>query len=178
MKTRAMNNKKEKGILAIFDHPNRLLAAVKKVRQAGIRKLDTFTPYAIHGLDHAAGLKRSWIPYATLILSLTGWCLGFLFQAWTSAVDWPLNVGGKPFVSWPAFIPITFESMVLIGGVSTVLILFITCGLPNRKLPALDPRFTDDRFGLFVDKNDPYFDEAKLRHLLKECDAEEIKNVA
>ena len=172
-----MNNKKEKGILAIFDHPDGLLAAVKKVRYAGIRKLDAFTPYAIHGLDTTMGLKRSWIPYATLVLALTGWCLGFLFQAWTSAIDWPLNVGGKPYVSWPAFIPITFESMVLIGGVLTTLILFIACGLPNRKLPALDPRFTDDRFGLFIDKTDPYFDETKLRHLLKECDAEEIKNV-
>ncbi|MBI2339618.1 MAG: DUF3341 domain-containing protein [Deltaproteobacteria bacterium] len=168
----------EKGLLAIFDHPDGLLSAVKKVRHLGVKKLDAFTPYAVHGLEQAVGLKRSWIPYATLGLGLTGWCLGFLFQAWTSAVDWPLNVGGKPLISWPAFIPITFESMVLIGGVLTTLILFAACRLPNMSRAALDPRLTDDRFGLFVDETDPCFDEAILRRLLKECHVEEIKNIA
>lgn len=169
--------KKEKGLLAVFNHPDPLLEAIKKVRKTGIKKMDAQTPFAIHGIEAVMGIKRSWIPWATLFLGLTGWCLGFLFQAWTHSVAWPLIIGGKPYISWSALIPITFESMILIGGVGTVIILFAVCRLPSYSKQVLDPRLTDDRFGLFIDESDSKYDESKLKKILKECHAEEVKNI-
>lgn len=170
-------SKQEKGILAVFDSAEKLLSAIEKLRQSSFSKMEAFTPFPVHGIEKALGLKRSWIPYVTIVMGLTGALLGFALQAWTSAVAWPLNVGGKPFLSWPAFIPITFEAGVLIGGVSTVLTLFLACRLPNRSSPPLDLRFTDDHFGLLIERDDPYYDEAKLTGLLGECHAVEIKPV-
>ena len=100
--------RKQKGILAIFEDPDSLKDAASKVHRMQIKKFDAYTPFAIHGLEKAMGLKRSWIPWATLFLGLVGWCLGFYFQVWTMAIDWPVNVGGKPYISLPAYIPLTF----------------------------------------------------------------------
>lgn len=170
--------KKETGLLAIFENPDDLVSAIKKIKgRLGLNKMEAFTPFPVHGVDHALGLKRSWIPWATLVIALSGWCLGFIFQAWTSAVDWPLVIGGKPFVSWPAFIPVTFESMVLVGGVATTFILFAACGLPRFSKPILDPRLTNDRFGLFVDRADLSFNEKNIHEILKESNVQEIKNI-
>ena len=169
--------RKQKGILAIFEDPDSLKDAASKVHRMQIKKFDAYTPFAIHGLEKAMGLKRSWIPWATLFLGLVGWCLGFYFQVWTMAIDWPVNVGGKPYIAWPAYIPITFESMVLIGGVSTVLILFAVCKLPNWFRPVLDKQLTNDRFGLFISEDDPNFSVTVLNRILKESGAEEIKEI-
>ena len=166
---------KAQGTLAIFEHPEDLITATKKVRGLRIKKIDAFTPFAVHGLDEAMNLKRSWIPYATLVVALTGACLGFLFQAWALSVSWPVNVGGKPAVSWPAFIPVTFELTILTSGVATAFILLAMCWPFDFLRPALDPRLSDDRFGLFVDKSDPKFDESTLKAIFKECNVEEIK---
>jgi len=168
---------KEKGMLAVFDHPEKFLKAVEKVRRLKIEYMDAYTPFALHGIEHAMGLKRSWIPWATLFLGVSGWCLAFLFQAWTSAVDWPINIGGKPYVSWPAFIPISFEGMVLISGVLTSVVLFVACRLPNLTKPVFDPRFTDDHFGLLVEKMDPHYNESELQKVFKECEAKEVRSV-
>lgn len=169
--------KKEEGLLGVFKTPEAILEAVRRVRAQEISQLDAFTPFPVHGMEDAMGLKRSFIPYLTLVFCLSGACLLYFFQVWTSAIDWPINVGGKPFVSWPAFIPITFEGMVLLGGVLTVVTLFVTLRLPNRHLPPLDNRLTSDLFGLFIDKTDPRFDESKLSQILKDCDALEIKKI-
>lgn len=168
---------KEKGTLAVFDDPENLLTAAERVRKMKIEYMETYTPFPIHGMEHAMGLKRSWIPWATLVLGISGWCLAFLFQAWTSAVDWPINIGGKPYVSWPAFIPVTFEGMVLISGVFTTLILLAACRLPNLTKKIFDPRLTDDVFALLVEKMDPHFNEAELRKIFKDCDAKEVKDL-
>lgn len=170
--------KKEKGLLAIFTDSETLVNAVRKTREMGLRKFDAFTPFPIHGMEHAMGLSRSPIPWFTLLFGLTGLILLFSFQVWTSAYDWPINVGGKPFISWPAFIPITFEGMVLIGGVGTVLTLFAFMRIPNYFHKPMDPRLTDDHFGLFIDETDPNFDQARINQLLQDCHAHEIKNIA
>lgn len=139
------------GVLAFFDTPDQLLAATRKVREQNYEKWDVFTPYAIHGLDQAQGLRRSAIPYVTFIAGLTGCLLAFLFQYWTSAVDWPLNVGGKPFNSWPAFVPVMFELTVLFGGLCTVAAMFAFNGLPNVGRKTFDPSLTRDRYAIVIE---------------------------
>ena len=99
----------------------------------GFKKYDAYTPYPVHGLDDAMGLKRSWIPYATFFAGITGAISAAALEIWTSAVDWPINIGGKPMVSFPAFIPIIFELTVLFGGLTTMGALFYACDLPNFK---------------------------------------------
>ncbi len=139
------------GVLAFFEGPSALIDATAKVRDARYQYFDTFTPFPVHGLEAAQGLRRSPIPYITFIAGLTGGSLAFLFQYWTSAVDWPLNVGGKPFNSWPAFIPICFELTVLFAGLSTVAAMFLFKGLPNIRRKALDPGLTRDKFALLIE---------------------------
>ena len=168
---------KPKGTLALFEHPDDLVKAISEVKKNKLKKLEAFTPFPVHEVIEALKIKRSWIPWVTLVMGLSGLSLGFLLQTWTMAYNWPLNVGGKPFISWPAFIPVTFESMVLVGGVSTFLVLVIGFIIPNFLKPILDPRLTENYFGLFVDETDPHFSESELNKIFKECDAKEVKNV-
>ena len=165
------------GMVGIWLDEHKVVEAAHKTRQAGFKKFDAITPYPVHGMEEAMGLKRSWIPWATLLLGVSGFCLTFLFEAWTSSVSWPINVAGKPYVSWPAFIPVSFEGMVLIAGVLTSIILFVACHLPNLTKPVHDPRLTDDAFGVLVERMDPHFDEMELQKIFKECDAKEIKTI-
>lgn len=170
-------SQKETGLLALFDHPEKLVKAIQHLRTNHFSKMEAFTPFPLHEVDHALGLKRSFIPWFTLVFGLSGAGLLFLFQSWTSAVSWPLNVGGKPFISWPAFIPITFEGGILFGGVLTVLTLFAIIKLPNYSKKVLDESLTNDKFGLFIDQTDPLFDEAKIKEILKSCEVETVKKI-
>jgi hypothetical protein len=139
------------GVIGYFDTPDALVTAMKQVRDARYENYDAFTPYPVHGLDAAQGLRRSPIPYVTFIAGLTGGSLGFLFQYWTSAVDWPIIVGGKPFNSWPAFIPVTFELTILFAGLATAGSMIIFNGLPNHKRKAFDPGLTRDKFAIVIE---------------------------
>lgn len=139
------------GVVGFFDHPNQLIGAMSEVRKANYERFDAYTPFPVHGLDAAQGLKRSPLPFVTLIAGLTGCGLAFLFEYWTSAVDWPLIVGGKPFNSWPAFVPIMFELTVLLGGLSTVAAMFAINGLPNIRRKGFDRAITRDRFALAIE---------------------------
>ncbi|MCI0406500.1 MAG: DUF3341 domain-containing protein [candidate division Zixibacteria bacterium] len=136
--------------VGFFDDPEELLKAGNAARARGFKNLDAFIPYPVHGINEALGIKRSWIPWVTLGAGITGGGLAFLFMSWTSAVDWPLNVGGKPYISWPAFIPITFECTVLFAGLATMFALWAACRLPQANPKVLDLRITDDRFALVV----------------------------
>ena len=167
----------KKGCLAIFSHPDDVIKAAKKLRHLNITKMDAFSPFPIHGLDPAMGIKKSWISKSTLMFCLAGGTLGFIFQCWTTAYDWNLNIGGKPPISWPSFIPVTFETTILFGGVSTALLMFAFCFLYDFGKPTYDPRFTDDRFGLLIEEADPHYGKNQFDALLKECNAEEIKYI-
>jgi len=128
-----------------------LLNATTAVREAGYRIVDAYTPFAVHGLDRAMGLRPSRLTWVCFLCGLVGLAFMTWFQYWSSAVDWPINVGGKPWNSWPAFVPVAFEGTILFAGLGVVAALFIRAGLrPGReaKLPA--PRVTDDRFVLVV----------------------------
>lgn len=139
------------GVIGFFDDPSALLQATARVRDAQYEHFDVFTPFPVHGLEHAQGLKRSPLPFVTLGAGLAGFGLAFLLQYWTSAVDWPIIVGGKPFNSWPAFVPVMFELTVLLAGLSTVAAMFIFNGLPNTKRRIFDPRLTSDRFAIVIE---------------------------
>ncbi len=145
--------------IAWFEREHDILAAVRAARARGWRIRDTYTPYAVHGLDRASGLRRSRLPYICLAFALLGATAKLWFQIWTSAGDWPVNVGGKPFASVPAFVPVTFEITVLFAGLGTVLAFLIRSKLRPGAAPRLMPeRVTDDRFAIVVDQHDARFD--------------------
>ena len=167
--------KHTRAVLALYDDPDRLLNAAAVAKEHGFTGLDAFTPYAVHGLSEALGIRKSWIPYVTLILGLTGAVLGLTFEIWTQAFDWPLIVGGKPFISLPAFIPVTFECGVLIGGTMTLAALFLACGLPDFKSPILDRNLTNDRFGLYVPEYGPDWNHERVFSILKRTGPVDMK---
>jgi len=167
--------KPTRAVLALYDDPDRLLNAAAVAKEHGFTGLDAFTPYAVHGLSEALGIRKSWIPYVTLILGLTGATLGLTFEIWTQAFDWPLIVGGKPFISLPAFIPVTFECGVLIGGTMTLAALFLACGLPDFKSPILDRNLTNDRFGLYVPEYGPDWNHERVFSILKRTGPVDMK---
>ena len=164
-----------RGVRALSDDPDSLLVAAARVREHGFSGVDAFTPYPVHGLSEALGIRKSWVPYVTLVMGLSGAALGLLFEIWASAVDWPINVGGKPFVSLPAFIPITFEAGVLIGGTMTLAALLVACGLPNFRAPILDRSLTDDRFALFIPESGPNWNENRAIQFLKATPATDVR---
>lgn len=164
-----------RAVLALYDDPDRLLNAAALAKEHGLEGLDAFTPYAVHGLSEALGVKKSWIPYVTLVMGLSGAALGLTFEIWTQAVDWPIIVGGKPFVSLPAFIPVTFECGVLLGGTMTLAALILACGLPNLKGPILDRNLTNDRFGLYIPEYGPGWNEERILRILRGTGAVDVK---
>lgn len=170
-----MTSSSNHGLVALFKKPADLIKAAEAVRQKNITHFDCFTPYPIHGLDKAMGLVRSWIPRATLAFGIFGCCAGFGMQYWMSAVDWPLNIGGKPFNSWPAFIPITFECTILFAGLATIAALLYACRLPNLKPIVLDPEITSHSFALFIEARDRHYDEKILGTLFKSLGAYEVR---
>ncbi len=139
------------GVVGFFDSASSLMDATKKIRDANYESFDCFTPYPVHGLEKAQGLKRSPLPFVTMGAGLTGFMCAMLIQYWTSAVDWPLNIGGKPLWSWPAFVPIFFELTVLFAGLCTVGGMFLLNGFPNTKKRAFDNNITRDRFAIMID---------------------------
>jgi hypothetical protein len=138
-------------LVGVFDLEDDILRATTAARQAGLEIVDVFTPYAVHGMDRAMGLRKSRLPWVCFLLGLFGALATAWFQYWASAVSWPINVGGKPWQSWPAFAPVIFEMMVLCGGVGTVAFFIGWAGLrPGRSSPVSDLRVTDDRFALVI----------------------------
>ena len=165
----------KRAVLAIYEDPDRLLNAAALAKEHGFEGIDAYTPYAVHGLSEALGVKKSWVPYVTLVMGLSGAALGLTFEIWTSAFDWPINVGGKPFISLPAFVPVMFECGVLLGGTMTLAALLLACGLPNLSAPILDRNLTNDRFGLYVPEYGPEWNEERILRILRGTGAVEVK---
>ncbi len=164
-----------RAILALYEDPDQLLRAAAMAREHGFEEMDAFTPYAVHGLSEAMGIKKSWVPLVNLVMGLGGAVLGLTFEIWTSAFDWPINVGGKPMISLPAFIPVAFECGVLLGGTMTLAALLFACRLPNLKAPILDRNLTNDRFGLYVPEYGPDWNEDRIVKLLQGTGALDVK---
>lgn len=165
------------GLVGLFKDPYHLLRAARAFRKKGFHGCDALTPYPVHGLEEALGIRRSWIPWVTLVFGLAGCFGGLWLQVWTSAVDWPLNVGGKPMLSIPAFIPVTFECTVLLGGLATAAALFLICRLPAFHPRILDREITNDVFALYVPAKTENFREEEIQRALEKAGAYEVKKV-
>jgi hypothetical protein len=159
------------GILAEFPDPGALLHAAEAVRKAGYRHFDVHSPFPIHGMDKAMGMGQSKVGYITLGGGLTGLALGYWLQWWTAAVDYPINIGGKPFFAVEPSIPIIFELTVLFSAFGAVIGMFALNGLPRPYNPLFYSknfaRFSDDAFFLHVAASDGRFDRDQTAHLLR-----------
>lgn len=159
------------GLLASFDTADALLEAARLVSDAGYRRLDAFTPFPVEGLAEAIGFRGGKVRWLVLLGALLGGLLGYFIQYYSAVVDYPLNVGGKPLHSWPAFMLVTFELTILGGAFGAVLGMLALNGLPRLHHPLFNtPGFglaTRDRFFLLVDARDPRFDPENTRDLLE-----------
>jgi hypothetical protein len=166
------------GIVAEYHSPHDLLEAVKAVRAAGFTRIDTHTPFPIHGMDRAMGLSPTKLPWFVLCGGLTGTASAVALQWWMNAFDYPFRIGGKPFFSYQAYVPIGFELTVLLSAFTTVLTLLALCMLPRPYHPLFTHprfgRFSDDGFFLSIEAGDPNWDEAKARAVLEKAGGHEI----
>ena len=159
------------GLMAEFDSAQSLVDAAHKTHAAGYQKIDAYSPFPIEGLAEAIGFTKNSVPLVVLIGGLVGGLSGYLMQYWIAAISYPINVGGKPYHSWPAFIVVTFEMTILFAGLSAVFGMLALNGLPMPYHPVFNvPRFafaTKDRFFLIVFCSDPKYDTAETRRFLE-----------
>ncbi|MAE45468.1 MAG: iron ABC transporter [Planctomycetes bacterium] len=161
--------------IGVFEHEADLLQAIRESRELGLEIVDAHSPYPIHGIDELMGIRRSRLTIVCFCGCLTGLIIGLWFQYWSSATDWPLNIGGKPFDSLPAFIPVGFEMTVLLGGLSTALFLFIRSKLwPGKKSRAIGG-VTDERFALVIARKDANLAMAEVPELLHRHGAVDVR---
>ncbi|MGE5056121.1 MAG: DUF3341 domain-containing protein [Acidobacteriota bacterium] len=154
--------------VGVFKSEQDTLKAVRASRQCGFKIVDVYAPYAVHGLEDAMGLVPSRLPWIVFALGLLGAGLKVWFEFWTTAIDWPVNVGGKPFNSLPAFVPVTFEVMVLFAAVGAVFSFFFICRLfPGKRtvLPVIG--VTDDRFAIVLEETDSRFEPAEVQKMFE-----------
>ena len=171
------------GLMAEFDTPEQLIHAAGKVRDAGYRRIDAYTPFPVEGLSHALGFRHNLVPTITLIGGLFGGLGGFFFQYWAAAVTYPMNIGGRPLNSWPAFIPVTFELTVLGAALAAVFGMLALNRLPQPHHPVFNvQRFTThattDRFFLCIEARDAKFHLVETAHLLQSLHAHHVTEVS
>jgi mono/diheme cytochrome c family protein len=169
------------GILAEYDTPDQLISAAEKVKKAGFEKWDTYSPFPVHGIDQAMGIKMTILPWLTLGAGLTGLFTAITMQWWMNAYDYPWLVSGKPIWSIPANVPIMFELTVLFSAITTLVGMLMLNGLPHPSHP-LDlvkrfARVTDDKFFLMIQAADPKFDESDTRKLIDSTKPVAVENV-
>ncbi|HXW60336.1 MAG TPA: DUF3341 domain-containing protein [Myxococcota bacterium] len=162
--------KKEIGLLASYDSPQAIFHACEQIRDAGFKRFDSYTPFPVHNLDKAMGLGPSYLPWIVLAMGTSGCILAMLFMIWVSAFDYPLNIGGKPTWSIPAFIPVTFEVTVLFSGLTAVFGMLGLNGLPRYHDPlhniASFAKVTDDTFFVLIEADDKKYDQQAVTDFL------------
>ena len=154
--------------VGLFASERELMDAVRECREKAIPIREVYSPYPVHGIDELMGIRRSRLTLVCFFGGLAGLALGLGFEYWSSAVDWPLNVGGKPFDSLPAFIPVGFEMTVLFGGLATALMLMVRSRLwPGKGSRHVIEGVTDDRFALVIAEADASLPPAALPDILQ-----------
>jgi Alternative complex III, ActD subunit len=169
------------GVMAEFVDPNDVVAAARRAYEEGYRRMNAYSPYPIEELSEAIGFHKTILPLIVLIGGIVGGIGGYFLQYYVHVIDYPLNIGGKPLHSWPAFIPITFECVVLVAAFSAVLGMLALNKLPQPYHPVFNnPRFalaTRDRFFLVIEANDPKFNRAEVENFLKSLNPYEVTDV-
>ena len=142
----------KKFLVGIFDDEDAVLSGIRKVRESGVKIHDVFSPFPVHGIDDALGLKRTRLPIAAFIFGMTGTSLALIMQIWMLGYDWPMIIGGKNFASLPPFIPVTFEMTVLLSALGMVATFIIVSDMKPYKWPrTFDLRSTDDKHVMAID---------------------------
>ena len=160
--------------VGVFEREEQLMLAIEETRELGLEVVDAYSPYPIHGIDESIGIRRSRLTLVCFFGGLAGLSLGLGFQYWSSVSSWPLNVGGKPFDSLPAFIPVAFEMTVLFGGLATALMLLVRSRLwPGKKSRAI-AGITDERFALVIARKNVRLASAELPALLRRHGAVDV----
>jgi len=159
------------GMMAEFGHPDVLVKAAEKVAAAGFSRVEAYTPFPVHGLHDVIYKKQSKLPLLVLIGGILGGAIGYGMQYFASVIHYPMNIGGKPDHSWPAFIPITFELTILVAAFAAVFGMIFLNGLPKPYHPVFNvERFkyaSRDGFFLVIESDDPNYDEAKTKKFLE-----------
>jgi hypothetical protein len=168
------------GLIAEFDNPTDLVAAAQSIHDYGYRKVDAYSPFPIHELDEALHIRNR-LPLLVLCGGLAGCAGGYLLQYWTSVIEYPINVGGRPLHSWPSFIPVTFETTVLVAALTAVFGMLALNGLPMPYHPIFNvPRFalaSRDRFFICIEAADPKFDHDATLSFLETLKPRHISEV-
>jgi hypothetical protein len=169
------------GIAAEFLNEEQIVAAAKQVHAAGYRKVEGYSPLPVHGLAEALEFKDSRVAWIIFICGLLGCAGGFYLQYWINVVDYPLNVGGRPFDSWPQFIPVTFECTILASAFGAVIGMLALNGLPRPHHPIFGARrfalASQDRFFLCVEATDPMFDREGTAQFLRDLGPQQVCEV-
>ena len=169
------------GILAEFDSPTDLVNAARRTYSAGYKKIDAYSPFPIEELAEAIGFHRTGVPLVVLIGGLLGCAGGYALQYWIAAINYPINIGGRPYNSWPAFIVVTFEMTILFAGLAAVFGMLALNGLPMPHHPVFNvPRFafaTKDRFFLIIFSSDVKYEPVETRRFLESLEPRSISEV-
>jgi hypothetical protein len=169
------------GLLAEYETAADVFHACERIRDAGYAAWDAHTPYPVHGLEKAMGLRTSIVPWIVAVMGFSGAGLGFLMQYWMSAVDYPLIISAKPFNSYPAWVPVTFELGILLGSFGAVFGMLGLNKLPQYYHSLFNStrfaRFSDDRFFIAIEARDPKFDNDRTRKLLESTGAVAVEEV-
>ena len=169
------------GIVAEFSDPDRLVEAANISRESGYRNMDAYSSFPIHGLAEALGFEDGRIPWLAFFRGLTGFAVGFLLLYYVNVIDYPLNVGGRPLLSWPQFIPIIFECTVLVTGLTVFIGQWTLNGLPRPYHSIFNARnferASQDKFFLCIEARDAQFDAVETARFLRGLGADDVSEV-
>ena len=169
------------GLMAEYDEPEALLQAAQRAYAEGYRRMDAYSPFPVEGLAASIGFPRSKLPLVVLLGGIIGAIGGFMLQYYTAVISYPLNIGGRPFNSWPSFIPVTFETTILLAALGAVLGMLALNGLPQPYHPVFNvPQFeraSSDRFFLCIESADAQFDPERTRAFLRSTTPQEVVDV-